>query len=184
MPYIGKPLPEKISMALDEQQKLLNSVLAVKSLDFMEGKRSKIWQFFSKETENKAKCDICQCSYSIKGGSTTNLKKHLMTKHRPSYDSVFSLKPSTCISNQPSQQPVNLPECSQFQASSNEPKRKKEAQQTDIALFTRKPLSRLLKRERCIFAGASVMKTFVTVIKREEEISHCAVYKELLANDV
>ncbi|CAH1998476.1 unnamed protein product [Acanthoscelides obtectus] len=83
MPYIGKPLPEKISMALDEQQKLLNSVLAVKSLDFMEGKRS-----------------------------------------------------------------------------------------------------RLLKRERCIFAGASVMKTFVTVIKREEEISHCAVYKELLANDV
>ncbi|CAH2007669.1 unnamed protein product [Acanthoscelides obtectus] len=116
-------------------------LLAVKSLDFMEGKRSKIWQFFSKETENKAKCDICQCSYSIKGGSTTNLKKHLMTKHRPSYDSVFSLKPSTCISNQPSQQPVNLPECSQFQASSNEPKRKKEAQQTDIALFTRKPLS-------------------------------------------
>ncbi|CAH1998477.1 unnamed protein product [Acanthoscelides obtectus] len=69
MPYIGKPLPEKISMALDEQQKLLNS-------------------------------------------------------------------------------------------------------------------GRLLKRERCIFAGASVMKTFVTVIKREEEISHCAVYKELLANDV
>lgn len=56
----------------------------------MDGKRSKIWHFFTKESENKAKCDLCHSLYSIKGGSTTNLNKHLKTKHHPSYDNLFS----------------------------------------------------------------------------------------------
>lgn len=38
--------------------------------------------------DSKAKCDLCQTFYSIKGGSTTNLRKHLIIKHKSSYESI------------------------------------------------------------------------------------------------
>ncbi|CAG5020988.1 unnamed protein product [Parnassius apollo] len=39
--------------------------------------------------DDKAKCDLCHSLYSVKGGSTTNLKKHLMKKHRSSYETII-----------------------------------------------------------------------------------------------
>lgn len=56
----------------------------------MDKKRSKLWSFFTQAKDDKAKCDLCNSLYSVKGGSTTNLKKHLMKKHRLTYDTIFS----------------------------------------------------------------------------------------------
>ncbi|CAH0730417.1 unnamed protein product, partial [Brenthis ino] len=42
-----------------------------------------------KTKDDKAKCDLCNSLYSIKGGSTTNLKKHLLKKHRSTYETII-----------------------------------------------------------------------------------------------
>ncbi|XP_050497564.1 E3 SUMO-protein ligase ZBED1-like [Diabrotica virgifera virgifera] len=44
-------------------------------------KRSEIWLHFSPSSDGKAKCNICGIIYSYKGGSTSNLKKHISIKH-------------------------------------------------------------------------------------------------------
>ena len=44
-------------------------------------KRSNLWLHFSIVSEDKAKCDICRAVLSHKGGTTSNLKKHLVAKH-------------------------------------------------------------------------------------------------------
>lgn len=44
-------------------------------------KKSDIWLHFSPLSDNKAKCNLCHSIYSHKGGSTSNLKKHLQHKH-------------------------------------------------------------------------------------------------------
>ncbi|XP_055842657.1 E3 SUMO-protein ligase ZBED1-like [Episyrphus balteatus] len=72
----------------------------------MERKRSLLWNFFSHIPNNPdaVKCDLCLSTYSTKGGSSTNLKKHLMTRHRPSYDNLFSSpRPITTVA--PTEQP-------------------------------------------------------------------------------
>lgn len=45
-------------------------------------------RFFTQTKDDKVKCDLCNSLYSVKGGSTTNLKKHLMKKHRSAYQTV------------------------------------------------------------------------------------------------
>lgn len=75
----------------------------------MAKKRSKIWSFFTESKDDKVKCDLCNSLYSVKGGSTTNLKKHLMKKHRPTYETIIPcsesnatvLEPSTSTSTEP-----------------------------------------------------------------------------------
>ena len=45
-------------------------------------KRSSIWMFFSPmEDRNIARCGVCRNVYSIRGGSTSNLRLHIRTKH-------------------------------------------------------------------------------------------------------
>lgn len=44
-------------------------------------KRSDIWNYFTITTKDKAKCTLCNTVYSYKGGTTSNLKKHLSSKH-------------------------------------------------------------------------------------------------------
>lgn len=44
-------------------------------------KRSEIWIHFSIVSAGSAKCNICGSKYSYKGGSTSNLKKHLQSRH-------------------------------------------------------------------------------------------------------
>lgn len=130
----------------------------------MDGKRSKIWHFFTKESENKAKCDLCHSLYSIKGGSTTNLNKHLKTNHHPSYDNLFSpalISVPAQLNQQPSTS-TSVPAQSNEQpsTSTNEPltnsqknasrpsegdlkdtiTKRSQARQTDITAFTRKPI--------------------------------------------
>ncbi|CAH2101172.1 unnamed protein product [Euphydryas editha] len=55
----------------------------------MDRKRSRLWSFFTLTSNDKAKCDLCNSFYSVKGGSTTNLKKHLMKKHRSTYETII-----------------------------------------------------------------------------------------------
>nr|CAH7714552.1 unnamed protein product [Callosobruchus chinensis] len=123
----------------------------------MEGKRSKLWHFFSKASEGKAKCDICLSSYSIKGGSTTNLKKHLMTKHRSSYVSLYAtetdtsrtLLPSTSSSSTSQLNPVSI--SNSLGATCPEPvveTKQKNCKQSDLTLFTKKPMN--IAREKKI----------------------------------
>lgn len=54
----------------------------------MDKKRSKLWGFFTQVKDDKAKCHLCKSLYSVKGGSTTNLKKHLLKKHRSTYETI------------------------------------------------------------------------------------------------
>lgn len=47
----------------------------------MNRKRSEVWLHFSVVSSEKAKCDICKNVFSYKGGATSNLQKHLKSKH-------------------------------------------------------------------------------------------------------
>ena len=48
----------------------------------MRRKRSCVWQFFTPtDNRNKARCDACRKVYSMAGGSTSNLKLHIRSKH-------------------------------------------------------------------------------------------------------
>ena len=63
-------------------------------------RRSKVWLSFSKKDENTANCITCKKDISCKGGSTSNMMKHLL-QHRvnlkecSAFDSVRSLNSST-----------------------------------------------------------------------------------------
>lgn len=52
----------------------------------MEKKSSDIWNHFSVINNEKAKCSYCSNPISYKGGSTTNLTKHLKRKHYVQYE--------------------------------------------------------------------------------------------------
>lgn len=119
----------------------------------MDGKRSKLWTFFSQQSENKAKCDLCLSLYSVKGGSTANLKKHLISKHRPSYESLFQSAPrndepepgpSTSRDNREVQQSTQPLE-EKIQEST---KKKTTPVQTSLTMFTKKPMN--IAREKKI----------------------------------
>lgn len=46
-------------------------------------KTSPVWLYFTMlaNSDNKAKCDLCKATLSCKGGSSSNLRKHLTAKH-------------------------------------------------------------------------------------------------------
>ncbi|CAG9840667.1 unnamed protein product [Diabrotica balteata] len=44
-------------------------------------KRSDIWNYFTLQSKDRAECNHCGSLYSYKGGTTSNLKKHLASKH-------------------------------------------------------------------------------------------------------
>ena len=44
-------------------------------------KRSKAWLYFTRKDDNIATCNSCKVSISSKGGTTTNMQKHLATQH-------------------------------------------------------------------------------------------------------
>lgn len=62
-------------------------------------KRSDIWLHFTIVSTGLAKCNICASKYSYKGGSTSNLKKHLLTKHHTVLQKTVSTseEASSCI---------------------------------------------------------------------------------------
>lgn len=43
--------------------------------------RSTVWNHFNKISSITAKCNYCSSVYSVKGGSTANLLRHIRTKH-------------------------------------------------------------------------------------------------------
>jgi len=43
-------------------------------------KRSAIWLYFTEISSTSAKCNTCKNHLSIQGGSTSNLKKHMVAK--------------------------------------------------------------------------------------------------------
>ena len=44
-------------------------------------KRAKAWLYFTRKDDNIATCNSCKVSISSKGGTTTNMQKHLATQH-------------------------------------------------------------------------------------------------------
>jgi len=44
-------------------------------------KRNAAWLHFTPLSNDKARCDICKSELSVKGGSTSNMNKHLNRKH-------------------------------------------------------------------------------------------------------
>ncbi|XP_025423650.1 zinc finger BED domain-containing protein 1-like [Sipha flava] len=53
----------------------------------MDRKKSDVWNHYSVINSGMAKCSYCSNSMSYKGGSTTNLSKHLKRKHIIQYES-------------------------------------------------------------------------------------------------
>ncbi|XP_025411120.1 zinc finger BED domain-containing protein 1-like [Sipha flava] len=53
----------------------------------MDRKKSNVWNHYSVINSGMAKCSYCSNSVSYKGGSTTNLSKHLKRKHIIQYES-------------------------------------------------------------------------------------------------
>lgn len=45
------------------------------------GKTSEVWNHFTVEEYQKAKCDHCNVLISTAGGSLNNLKRHMKAKH-------------------------------------------------------------------------------------------------------
>lgn len=57
----------------------------------MDKKKSDIWKLFSTTSQTDcAKCALCHGIFSFKGGSVTNLKRHIMRKHPASWLSISS----------------------------------------------------------------------------------------------
>jgi hypothetical protein len=46
------------------------------------------WKYFTKVSNDSAKCNLCSKSYSRKGRSTTNLKNHLKSMHKKEYEEL------------------------------------------------------------------------------------------------
>lgn len=66
-------------------------------------KRSQVWLHFTPVDNEKGKCDVCKSSFSHRGGSVSNLRKHLQTRH-PTLLEEPAAKRST-LSNESSSQP-------------------------------------------------------------------------------
>jgi len=62
-------------------------------------KRSSIWLHFSVVEKEKAQCDICKAQISVRGGSTSNLGKHIRSKHVSLVDGLTPSKPSISSSS-------------------------------------------------------------------------------------
>ena len=43
--------------------------------------KSDMWKYFTKESRDKGKCLYCKCEISIRYGSVSNLRRHLIKKH-------------------------------------------------------------------------------------------------------
>ena len=50
--------------------------------------KSPVWRFFSMIDKTRAGCDLCGKTYCAKGGTTTELRNHLMRSHQNSSDVV------------------------------------------------------------------------------------------------
>lgn len=64
----------------------------------MATKKSVVWDYFTKASENKVKCNICQACLSHHGGNTSSLLKHLQGVHKkevPGSSSSSKQKPLT-----------------------------------------------------------------------------------------
>lgn len=111
----------------------------------MDKKRSKLWSFFTQSTDDKAKRDLCNSLYSVKGGSTTNLKKHLMKKHRSTYETIIP-----CSVSDAAVLEAPIPSTSASTESTNVLTKKNEtnSQQTKLSAFIKRPVG--VVREKII----------------------------------
>lgn len=59
-------------------------------------KGSDVWKYFTRDTnfkENKkAKCDLCDTTYTCTGGSTTNMHNHIKNRHHKRTPQETSIK--------------------------------------------------------------------------------------------
>jgi len=79
----------------------------------MDRKKSDVWNHYSVINSGMAKCLYCSTSVSYKGGSTTNLSKHLKRKHIIQYESRKHPRINEMIEqnvDEPSKQNTSTPE--------------------------------------------------------------------------
>lgn len=74
----------------------------------MDRKKSDVWNHYSVINSEKAKCSYCSNSVSYKGGSTTNLNKHLKRKHIIQYDSRKHSRTNDIIDEQNVDEPSKV----------------------------------------------------------------------------
>lgn len=113
----------------------------------MEKKSSDIWNHFSVINSEKAKCSYCSNPISYKGGSTTNLSKHLKRKHIIQYEARKIQRveqnvddPGT-LNEEISSQPRLLICQSQPSSSTNMNIKKTRPLQTQVDSYITKPIS-------------------------------------------
>lgn len=113
----------------------------------MEKKSSDIWNHFSVINCEKAKCSYCSNPISYKGGSTTNLSKHLKRKHIVQYEARKIQRieenvddPSELNEERPSQPQLFICQ-TQSSSSSNINTKKRHPLQTREDSFITKPIS-------------------------------------------
>lgn len=114
----------------------------------MDYKRSRVWTIFTSVGGEKAKCDLCKNLYSIKGGSTSNLRKHLLAKHLATYEQIFSLSTTSRVPEESSDRPVVLEPSTSGAEVRSEATSSQATQQTRISSFLKRPLH--MSREKKI----------------------------------
>ena len=54
---------------------------------------SLVWDYFKQLTTSKVRCTLCNCELSFRGGSTSNLNRHVRLKHPFANSSEKSCRP-------------------------------------------------------------------------------------------
>ena len=57
-------------------------------------KTSPVWGFITKESEESASCNLCNCVMGIKGGSTSTARKHLLSQHAENFGIIEAFENS------------------------------------------------------------------------------------------
>jgi hypothetical protein len=75
------------------------------------GRAAKIWDFFSKLGETKAKCESCLDVISCKTGQTTSMRRHLEAKHPVKFSQLKESELSTKKARPETQTQLKIGEC-------------------------------------------------------------------------
>lgn len=73
----------------------------------MKPKSSNVWNYFSESENEKAKCKICDKTFSRKGRSTSGLMSHLKYKHKEEYSKLEEIQDSQKSSSSSNHTPLH-----------------------------------------------------------------------------
>ncbi len=81
--------------ACDIHERVSGVCVCVQSIIAARVKRSKVWAHITKLSDTSVRCNMCSSVIVNKGGNTSNIMKHLLTKHNIYFKqcAVFTLSP-------------------------------------------------------------------------------------------